>query len=114
MALAYCGLNCDECQIYLASINENTNEQLRLAKEYSTDTCKFTKEDMFCLGCHSEKVSEKMCGDCEIRECGTKRSCGNCAECDDFPCLILKKYLGENSDSLNNLKQLATEFRKTG
>ena len=113
MELAYCGLNCGECLIYLASINQNTDEQVRLAKEYSTETCKFTKADMYCLGCHSETTSEKMCGGCEIRKCGMEKYCKNCAECYDFPCSIIEKYLGDNSDNLNNLKQLATEFRKT-
>ncbi len=49
MKLAYCGLNCGECLIYLVTINNNEKEQIRLVKEYSTDTCIFSKEDMFCL-----------------------------------------------------------------
>ena len=89
MELAYCGLNCNECPIYLASISQNTAEQIRLAHDYSTDACKFSKEDMYCLGCHSDTVSQKMCGDCEIRMCG-----------------------GDNSDRLNNLKQLAMKNKK--
>lgn len=112
MELAYCGLRCDECPIYLASINNNPAEQIRLAKEYSSDTCTFTKEDMFCLGCHSDTPSEKMCMGCEIRKCGVKKTFSICAECGEFPCAILKRYLGDNSASLNNLKQLAAEFRK--
>ena len=80
MDLAYCGLNCIECPIYLASINKNTAEQIKLANEYSTDTGRFSKEDMYCLGCHSDTVSQKMCGDCEIRRCGAKKSYGSCAE----------------------------------
>lgn len=113
MELAYCGLNCKECPVYLVSISKNTVDQKRLAKEYSTDICKFTKEDMYCLGCHSDVVSKKMCGDCEIRTCGIKKPYGSCAECDEFPCSTLEKYLGNNSDHLNNLKQLAAKYRKT-
>lgn len=70
MELAYCGLNCNECPIYLASVEKDTAKQIVLAKEYSTDACKFSEEDMFCLGCHSNTLSEKMCGDCEIRKRG--------------------------------------------
>ena len=43
MALAYCGLNCNECPVYLASIENNAAAQIQLAREYSTDTCKFSK-----------------------------------------------------------------------
>lgn len=73
MELAYCGLNCGECPIYLASISGNTQEQTRLANEYSTDACKFLKDDMFCLGCRSGATSEKMCGGCEMRTLGLKK-----------------------------------------
>ena len=44
MDLAYCGLNCGECAVYLASVRKDTAEQIRLADEYSTDTYKFSKE----------------------------------------------------------------------
>lgn len=71
MKLAYCGLKCDECLIYLASINNNKAEQIRLAKEYSTETCQFSEDDMYCLGCHSDTLSIKMCGNCEIRKAGS-------------------------------------------
>jgi len=113
MNLAYCGLNCNECPIYLASVSKNTDEQIRLANEYSTETGRFSKEDMYCLGCHSDTVSQKMCGDCEIRLCGTKKSYESCAKCDEFPCPILEKNLGANSDNLNTLKQLAIKYKKT-
>lgn len=93
MKFAYCGLNCNECSIYLASISNNTAEQIQLAKAYSTDTCEFSKEDMYCLGCHSGTTSEKMCGGCEIRKCGTEK-------CD-------------NTESINSLKQLAAEYKET-
>lgn len=113
MDLAYCGLNCGECPIYLVSINQNAEEQVRLAKEYSTETCNFSKTDIYCLGCHSETTSEKMCGGCEIRKCGKEKPFKNCAECNNFPCAILEKYLEEKSEGLNKLKQIATEFRRT-
>lgn len=113
MALAYCGLNCTKCSVYLASIKKDTSEQSRLAKEYSTATCIFSKEDIFCLGCQSKNFSMKICGGCEIRNCCIEKTCTNCAECNEFPCLMLEKYLGNNPDSLDNLKQLAIEYRKT-
>lgn len=88
MSLAYCGLKCDECPVYLATINNNKEEQSRLAKEYSTDTCKFTRNDMLCLGCRSDNPSEKMCSGCGIRQCGVRKSCSICSECNEFPCSI--------------------------
>lgn len=112
MELAYCGLKCGECPVYLASVSKNKAQQIKLAKEYSTDTWKFSEEDMYCLGCHSDTLSEKMCGACEIRKCGVEKALKNCAGCAEFPCPILGKYLDANSDNLNTLKQLAAKYRK--
>ncbi len=112
MILAYCGLNCSECPVYLASVEKNTAGQIWLAKEYSSDMCTFSKEDMNCLGCHSDTVSQKMCGDCEIRICGMKKSYGSCAECGEFPCSVLKENFDDESDNLNNLKQLVLKSKK--
>ena len=50
MDFTYCGLDCSECPVYLATIRKNTDEQIKLANEYSTDVTKFSKEDMYCLG----------------------------------------------------------------
>ena len=94
MELAYCGLKCDECPVYTASVSKNTAEQSRLAKEYS------------------EFTSKKMCGDCEIRKCGVERAGKNCAECTEFPCSLLEEQLGDSSDGLNRLKQLAAADRQ--
>ena len=41
MDFAYCGLDCSECPVYLATIRKNTDEQIKLANEYSTDVTKF-------------------------------------------------------------------------
>lgn len=74
MKPAYCGLNCTECSVYLASVSKDTEKQARLAEEYSTDNCKFTQEDMYCLECHSDTLSEKMCRDCDIRKRNIEKS----------------------------------------
>ncbi len=76
METAYCGLHCEKCPVYLASLGGNTEEQIRLAAEYSTDTCQFSPEDMYCLGCHSDTPSQKMCSDCEIRNRGLGQAHG--------------------------------------
>lgn len=47
MDFSYCGLDCNECPVYLATISKNTDEQIKLANEYSTDVTKFSKEDMY-------------------------------------------------------------------
>ncbi|MCI8373011.1 MAG: DUF3795 domain-containing protein [Lachnospiraceae bacterium] len=112
MEFAYCGLKCRECPVYRATVSKDSEKQIALAVEYSTDDCQFTKEDMICLGCHSDMPSENMCRDCEIRTCGIEKACKNCAECDSFPCSVLDKYLDDSSVQRNNLMQLAAAYKK--
>lgn len=38
MKSAYCGSDCRECPVYLASVGRDTAAQIRLADEYSDDT----------------------------------------------------------------------------
>ncbi len=47
MEFAYCGLNCKECAVYLASVSQNTEEQARLAKERGNDADRQTDPDYF-------------------------------------------------------------------
>lgn len=54
--------------------------RLGLKEGYSIDTCKFSKEDMYCLGCYFDTVSSKMCENCKIRICGMKKPYGSSAE----------------------------------
>lgn len=112
MDIAYCGLQCRECPVYLATAGRKEDLQARLADEYSTDTVLFTKEDMVCMGCHSHAPSEKMCGGCAIRACCMEKSCRHCAECSEFPCKVLSQALTGNPDQMTVLKQLADKYQK--
>ncbi len=40
---AYCGLICSECPVYIATQTGNEELKEQLARDYSTDTCKFEK-----------------------------------------------------------------------
>lgn len=111
MDIAYCGLQCRECPVYLATVGKKEDLQARLAEDYSTDTVLFTKEDMVCMGCHSDAPSEKMCGGCPIRICGIEKSCRHCAECSEFPCKVLNQAFAGNPDQMTVLKQLADEYQ---
>lgn len=42
--IAYCGLLCDECPIYIATRNNDTQAKERLAAECSTADMTFTAE----------------------------------------------------------------------
>lgn len=105
--ISYCGLKCNECPVFLATINNDNILRKKLAKQYSTKKCIFTEEDMNCLGCHSNMAKKsKMCGNCEIRNCKSNKDISNCGECEKYPCKLIKKYVpdgNENSEFLNKI-----------
>ena len=63
----YCGLQCNECTLYIAFHTGDKALMERTAREYSTVDCVFEKEEMRCGGCQSDIVPEKMCAGCEMR-----------------------------------------------
>lgn len=101
--LAICGLLCDECMIYVATVEEDDGLKERLAMEYSVPGYSFRKEDMTCKGCHSEEVSKKMCGACEIRNCAQEKGHETCADCFGFPCEIYDKYMPGDAENRHRL-----------
>lgn len=92
--IAYCGLLCHECPLYIATKNNDEETKARLAVEYSNEHRTFTKEDMNCEGCYSAKNKDsKMCGDCEIRNCAEAKNIpNNCGHCSEYPCKLIDKY----------------------
>ena len=105
--VAYCGLLCNECEIYIATKNNNEHAKEQLAIKCSSNDYSFSKEDMNCDGCFSEKAKmSKMCSVCEIKACAeSKNVINNCAYCNDYPCSLITKYCStENKARLNLIK----------
>jgi hypothetical protein len=110
--IAYCGLLCDQCPIYIATKNNDEKTKEKLAIEYSNEKCKFTKEDMNCEGCFSVKNKDsKMCGDCEVRNCAEKKNnIENCSCCSDYPCALIDKY--SPAECRTRLDQILSDSKK--
>lgn len=105
--LAYCGLLCNECPIYIATINNDQKAKAEWAEKCSNDKCKFEPEDMNCLGCFKVDVAKsKMCSGCEVRACGVQKDIENCAGCDQYPCALVEKYVPADSEGRARLNAL--------
>jgi len=92
---AYCGLDCGECEAYIAT---QTDDQAGLemtakkwaaqygGKEVSADMC-------VCDGCPSGKrISPAHAATCGIRLCASARGVTTCAHCQDYGCDTLKGF----------------------
>lgn len=96
--IAYCGLLCNECPIFIATKKNDEKARVELAKMYSNDRCVFEPEDIHCLGCFQVDVKRsKMCSACEIRACGVGKGLKDCGYCEQFPCSIYNQYIPVDS-----------------
>lgn len=91
--IAYCGLNCESCKIYLVSREidpvkkeEMIYEIINLCKtHYGVD---YKYEDITgCDGCKSASGSLfSGCMKCKIRKCANEKGFDSCAYCDEYAC----------------------------
>jgi uncharacterized protein DUF3795 len=94
-ATAYCGLNCAECEAYLATQADDEVKRKEVAEKWSVQYHADIKpEDINCSGCTSDGKKFSHCENtCEIRKCNMQRSLANCAECGDYICEKLKSFI---------------------
>jgi len=93
--LAYCGLDCGECEAYIAAQKNDRAALEAVAKKWSAQ---FGGKDMgadacVCDGCSAGKrVSTAHAVTCGIRVCASKRGVVTCAHCPDYGCAILQGF----------------------
>jgi histidinol-phosphate/aromatic aminotransferase/cobyric acid decarboxylase-like protein len=91
--VAYCGLLCQTCPLYLATRQENKEERARMRAEI-VKLCQehygmnYALADITdCDGCKAEtgrlfSASEN----CAVRNCAKQKNLENCAYCTDYAC----------------------------
>jgi hypothetical protein len=90
--VAYCGILCEDCEIYKATIKDDDMLREEVARKFSSEDYPLKKEDINCLGCsgNNDKLF-RFCNECEIRFCGIENNIDNCGECKDYQCKKLSK-----------------------
>ena len=87
MPLAPCGLDCSQCDCYIATINNDLALKTKLADQAREHQGMDIKpEDLNCVGCIMEGAHISYVDDCKIRACVLSRKLANCAYCVDYPC----------------------------
>ena len=111
--LAYCGLKCGGCQIYLATRETDKEKQAKMRvqmaefirEEYGITTK--PKDVTDCDGCRTSAGRLwSGCSKCEIRKCAQEKDCLTCAHCIEYPCDNLQKFLAEYSISKSHLEEI--------
>ena len=74
--VAYCCLECDKCEVYIATKNNDDELRAKVAKQWKMDA-----EKLYCDGCKSENALFN----CDVKKCAVARGLPTCAHCDEFP-----------------------------
>jgi hypothetical protein len=97
-ALGYCGLNCEECSVFIATATNDNALRQKTAKKWSQRYAEFLQadlkpEDMHCRGCRSEDDLFAGCQDCPIRTCVQEKDLASCASCAEYEsCVMLNGF----------------------
>jgi hypothetical protein len=105
--IAYCGLNCADCNAFKATQAKDAQRKVELAKKWTEGlNVKFTPEDIDCDGCMSDRISGWCRKICKIRPCAEEREVKTCAYCEDYPCAKLKEFLSNEPVATQNLERI--------
>ncbi len=105
---AYCGLDCSQCQAFIATRNDDDAARKKIAREWSEQFgMEMKPEDINCDGCKAD--SERKighCAVCRIRSCGVEKGLENCAFCPEYACDKLAGFLKHAPQARKNLENI--------
>jgi hypothetical protein len=96
--IAFCGVICTECPVYIATQENDDERRKKVAQQWSAadEPCK--PEDINCGGCLAAgRQLYKFCATCGVRVCGFRKKVENCAYCNEYPCEKLNKHWEEEN-----------------
>lgn len=106
--IAICGLFCDQCEAFIATLNDDDKIRAELARLWSKRNHHgIEPADINCLGCLSDSdCLYDRCKGCEIRKCAREKNIPNCAYCDNYACEKLEDFLRANPDAREHLDEI--------
>ena len=106
--IAYCGLDCEKCDAYLATIHDDHALREKTAKLWAElNHAPILPEHINCKGCRADGVKTVFCESlCRIRQCALKKGVTTCGDCLDLEtCQSIGEILSNNPDALENLRE---------
>jgi GNAT superfamily N-acetyltransferase len=106
--IAYCGLVCTECPIYLAGHSGDEQDRERAAEKWNRENgWNLTAGDIFCDGClATDGTMFKYCRECRVRACAKPKGVATCAHCVEYPCPKLDVFFGLEPKCRGLLEQI--------
>jgi len=96
--LGCCGLNCEDCPVFIATVNDDDALRQKTAQKWSKLYAVYIGkdlklEDVNCEGCWSERTIFAGCLNCSIRKCCREKKFVTCARCSEYDtCEMLEGF----------------------
>ncbi|MCP4747548.1 MAG: DUF3795 domain-containing protein [Desulfobacteraceae bacterium] len=93
--ISYCGTDCSKCEGYQATQQDSDIKRKEVAENWTVEyNTEIKPEQINCHGCKSDSTKFFFCENkCEIRKCNIEKGSANCAECADYKCDKLQKFI---------------------
>lgn len=105
--IGYCGLDCEKCDAYIATINDDQALREKTAKLWSElNNVPILPEHINCEGCRINGTKTVFCDSlCSVRQCALKKGVTTCGDCSELEtCLTVGAIFKNNSAALENFK----------
>ena len=105
--IAYCGLDCEKCDTYIATINNDQELRVKTAKLWTElNNTSILPEHINSQGCRADGIKTVYCDSlCSIRQCAMKKCVSTCGDCPDMEkCQTVGMILSNNPAALKNLR----------
>ena len=105
--IGYCGLDCEKCDAYIATVNDDQALREKTAKQWAElNHAPILPEHIYCEGCRMDGVKTVFCEHmCEIRKCAIKKGVSTCGGCSEMgTCQTVGAILSNNPAAMENLK----------
>ena len=101
-----CGLNCEECDAYIATKNNDDALREKTAKLWSElNHTTILPAQINCTGCRADGIKTFYCENlCAVRKCALQKGFATCGDCSEMEkCPTLGTIVANNPDIIKNL-----------
>lgn len=105
--IAYCGLDCEACDAYRATRDDDQALREKTAKLWAAlNNAPILPEHINCEGCRADGAKTVYCESlCPVRACALQKGVDTCGACPDLEtCPAVQAVLANNPDARKNLK----------
>ena len=110
--IAFCGLDCEKCDAYIATKHNDQALREKTAKHWSElNHITILPEQINCEGCRANGKKTVFCESlCQIRQCATMKGIETCGKCGELErCKNVEVVIGNNKEALKNLMEITNE-----